>query len=331
MTELPQYSGTDYVQNSNNSFWLSNLENPITGVSPLYGPINSEQTLRSRHGQTLIKDSAGTDGLFSATEVEEALLANRSLLAELVLNDLIQVCNANRAVPVNLNGEDIEIGEACDVLANWDGVMNTDSVGAHLFREFAFSFGRDWINPFDPQDPVNTPNGLKDNETTVQELAQAVKNVRDAGLELDEEFGNVQFVEKSNPDGSASGVRLPWPGANNREGGFNVFSVALGNNGTALPRHTYPTLPNSILSAEASGYHINSGSSWMYVVSFTENGPQARGILTYSQSTNSSSDSFNDQSTVYSQTGGFRPLRYTEEDIAANLVETVSISSAPSE
>ena len=31
----PQYSGTDSVQNSNDSYWLSNINAPITGVSPL--------------------------------------------------------------------------------------------------------------------------------------------------------------------------------------------------------------------------------------------------------------------------------------------------------
>ena len=28
--EAPKYEGTDYVQNSNDSFWLTNLESPIT-------------------------------------------------------------------------------------------------------------------------------------------------------------------------------------------------------------------------------------------------------------------------------------------------------------
>jgi acyl-homoserine-lactone acylase len=32
----PIYEGTDYVQNSNDSFWLTNLESPITDVSPLF-------------------------------------------------------------------------------------------------------------------------------------------------------------------------------------------------------------------------------------------------------------------------------------------------------
>jgi acyl-homoserine-lactone acylase len=88
----PQYSGTDYVQNSNDSYWLNNINAPITGVSPLYGAIDNQQSLRSRLAQKLLVDSAGSDGLFNPAEVEQALLSNRSYLAENILttpSDLI--------------------------------------------------------------------------------------------------------------------------------------------------------------------------------------------------------------------------------------------------
>ncbi|MGQ8365442.1 acylase [Glaciecola sp. 1036] len=326
--QAPKYSGTDYVQNSNDSFWLTNLDNPITGVSPLYGRVGNQQTLRSRHGQLLIQQAAGSDGLFSPTEVEEALLANKSLLADLVLNDLVSQCAANGANPVDVNGTNVDISQACGVLNNWDGTMNVDSVGAHIFREFAFAFGRNWVNDFDVNDPVNTPNGLVDNQQTLVELAQAVKNIQDAGIALDANFGQVQFVEKSDGNGNPDDERLPWPGSHNVEGGFNVFRPANSNNGTTIPRHTYPTLANSELSAAAPGYHINYGSSWMMVVNFTEAGHDARGILSYSQSTNSESDSFNDQSRVYSETSRLRPIHFTEAQISANLVSEMQLDSS---
>jgi acyl-homoserine-lactone acylase len=71
---VPQYSGTNYVQNSNDSYWLSNINAAITGVSPLCGAIDDQQSLSSRMAQRLLAESAESDGLFNPAEVEQALL-----------------------------------------------------------------------------------------------------------------------------------------------------------------------------------------------------------------------------------------------------------------
>jgi acyl-homoserine-lactone acylase len=329
--EAPQYSGTDYVQNSNDSFWLTNLENPITGVSPLYGLVGNQQSLRSRLAHRLLDDESGSDGKFSTSEVESALLGNRSYFSEAVKEDLIGICEANSATPVAVGASMVDISDGCAALALWDGTMNKDSVGAHVFREFAFQFNRSpqWVNAFDVADPINTPNTLADNATTLGQLATGIQKIVDAGIALDATLGEVQFVEKSTADGMPSGEKLAWGGAHNVEGGFNVFDVRTGNNGTELPRHTYPTVDNTTrLSAEAGGYHITYGSSWQMVVGFTEDGPSARGLLSYSQSNSPDSDNADDQSRFYSMQPSLRPLHFSEEDIAANLVEEVSITNA---
>lgn len=326
----PQYSGTDYVQNSNDSFWLTNLNSPIVVANPMYGDINNQQSLRSRMAHKLLDDASGSDGKFNMNEVIETLMSNRSYLSENILPELLTICNANRDTPVAVEGALVSLGEACTALSSFDGTMNLDSVGAHVFREFAFQFRRNpqWVSAFDVNDPINTPSGLMDNELSLQQLAAAVKKVNDAGIALDATLGQVQFVEKSTATGEPSGKKLPWGGAHNVEGGFNVFDVRTANDGTELPTHRYPTLDNSTrLSAEAAGYHITSGSSWMYVVNFTENGPMAQGLLTYSQSHSPNADSFDDQTMLYSSQPQLRPIFFTEEDIAANLVEEITISS----
>lgn len=326
----PQYSGVDYVQNSNDSFWLSNLDTPITGVSPLFGQVGNQQSLRSRHAHVLLASAGGSDNKFSPNEVESALLANRSYLSDIAKSELVAICEANKSTPVDINGSAVDLSPACDALALWDGTMNLDSVGAHIFREFAFQFRRNpqWMMPFDMSDPVNTPNGLVDNDITLMQLATGVKKIVDAGIPLDATLGEVQFVEKSTATGMPSGEKLPWGGAHNVEGGFNVFDVSTGNNGTEIPRHTYPTIDGTTrLSETGMGYHISSGSSWMMVVNYTDEGPSARGLLTYSQSHSPSSENFDDQSKRYSMMPDLRPLFFTEEDIAANLVTELSISN----
>nr|WP_136252426.1 acylase [Ningiella ruwaisensis] len=329
----PQYAGTDYVQNSNDSFWLTNLESPITGVSPLYGQVGNEQSLRSRMAHELLASESGADGKFSPAEVEEALMGNRNYLSEAILPELLQICQQNRETPVDVNGTMVNLGPACDALAGFDGTMNKDSTGAHILREFAFQFRFDpqWEVAYDPEMPVSTPNGLIANDTTVMQLATAVAKIQQAGIELDASLGEVQFVEKSTVTGMPSGERLPWGGAHNIEGGFNVFDVRTGDNGTLLPRHTYPVIDSSTrLSAEAEGYHITYGTSWAMVVNFTEDGPKGRGILTYSQSNNTESEHFDDQSRFYSEQPSLRPMAYTEAEIEASLIESIAISTGVS-
>ncbi len=325
--QAPKYQGTDSVQNSNDSFWLTNANMPITGVSPLYGKTDNQQTLRSRMGQTFLQDAAGSDGLFSPMEVENALLSNRSYLAEAILNDLLTYCSAQGNTPVL----GIDISEGCSALAKWDGTMNKNSAAAHLFREFAFQFNQNpqWMTPFNSSDPLNTPNGLVNNSTTLEQFAQAIIKINNAGIALDETLGNVQFAERSLPDGSPSGVKIPWAGAHNIEGGFNVFNSRTGNDGTLLPRHVYPAQDtSSILSTEAGGYHIGYGSSWMSVVNFTDQGPVARGLLSYSQSRTYGDEHNTDQSELYSSQPQLRPLRFTEADIEANKIAEMTLSSA---
>ena len=328
--QAPKYEGTDYVQNSNDSFWLTNLENPITGVSPLFGEVDNQQSLRSRMAHKLLANASGSDGLFSPLEVEEALLGNHSYLADAVLSDLLSACQAQESTPVMVNGVGVDISGGCAALALFDGSMNLDSTGAHVFREFAFASRNNvqWLNAFDPMDPANTPNTLVANSTTMSQLGQAVLNVQAAGIALDATLGDVQFVERSNATGSPSEVKYPWGGAHNVEGGFNVFDTDVGNNGTLLPRHEYVTLPNTRLSADAQGYHITYGSSWMMVVNFTTDGPVARGLLSYSQSHAIGDDSNLDQTLLYSQMPQFRDFRFTEADITANTVLQMDITTS---
>jgi acyl-homoserine-lactone acylase len=58
---------------------------------------------------------------------------------------------------------------------------------------------------------------------------------------------------------------------------------------------------------------------------FLDDGPRANAILTYSQSPDADSAHFTDQTLLYTEQR-LRPVRYTEEDILADLVETVEIS-----
>ena len=328
--KAPRLTRDDFVQNSNNSYWLSNPKAPLSTSSYggtvddkdflLFGRFNNEQTLRSRMGQKKLSQLSNV----TLDMLEETLLDNSSYLADAVLNDLVAYCSANSG-PVTTAQGTVDITAGCSALASWDGFMNKDSVGAVVFREFAqrFETNPQWVVPFDRTEPTTTPNTLKTNDLVLQQLAQAIQTVQAAGFTVDAPLGDVQFVERSNPDGTPSGVRLPWAGANNIEGGFNVFRSQGSDDGTILPRHIYPSLPGSQLSNQ--GYHITSGSSWMFVMRFTDDGPEGRGLLTYSQSFDPMSPYFIDQTEFYSQEPRLAPIWWHEADIAENTIITVEL------
>ncbi|WP_404399819.1 acylase [Idiomarina seosinensis] len=319
----PSLLRTDFVQNSNNSYWLTNPAEPIENVSPLWGPTGDQQSWRSRLGQKMLAEGGSADGKFTRADIEEKLLSNRSFLAEEVLDPLLSLCTRQGEQPVTTMAGNISIKPACDVLGQWDGTMNKDSVGAMLFREFATEFNADpkWAVEFDPTDPINTPRELENSVAVLTDLGNAMARVQSLGMQLDAPLGEVQFVERALPTGAASGQRLPWGGANNIEGGFNVFRANTGSDGTIYPRLIYPQVEGSNLTEAGLGYHISYGSSWMFTMEFTEQGPLAHGLLTYSQSRNVFSDHYIDQTLLYSQQPQLRPIWFTETDIEENMIQ----------
>ncbi|CAB0151717.1 Acyl-homoserine lactone acylase PvdQ [Pseudidiomarina piscicola] len=327
--QAPQLERSDFVQNSNNSYWLTNPATPITGVSPLWGPVGDQQSFRSRLGQKMLAEGGSVDGKFTRADLVDRLIGNRTWLAEEVLDDLVAQCQAQGSTPVmTAGGSSVDISSGCAALAQFDGRMNLGSVGAMMFREFATEFSRDpqWQVAFDPAQPVTTPNTLAANNRVLQQLATAQERIESANLSVAATLSDVQFVERSLPDGTPSGVRLPWGGANNIEGGFNVFRANNGKDGTLLPRHIYPTLPGSDLSAVAGGYPITYGSSWMFAMEFTAQGPVAEGLLTYSQASNSDSDHYLDQTLLYSSAPQLRPLHFNNDDVASVAAEQITLT-----
>ncbi|MGI2257933.1 acylase [Shewanella sp. GXUN23E] len=331
----PKLLRTDFVQNSNDSFWSTNLNQPLEYFSPMYGQERGQLSMRTRMGLKMMDDAAGSDGKFSLDELSIMLTNNRAYLPELVLPELLAQCDAQGSEPVVVaSGLSKDISGACAALATWNGHQNNDSIAGALIREFAHLFNQDTMLtvPFDPANAAITPNTLVADGSALKALAQATLNLEKAGFDVAAPLGTVQFVERSLPNGLPSGQKLPWPGSHHVEGGFNVFSTRLTGDDTLMPQHSYPSVTDVVTGkALASGlteqgYQVRYGSSWMYVVSFTDTGPQAKGILTYSQTNNILRPEFADQTIGYSQGVGLHPLLYTEDEIVSGLVSTLALS-----
>jgi acyl-homoserine-lactone acylase len=174
------------------------------------------------------------------------------------------------------------------VLEKWDLHDNLDSRGALLFRRFASRALTNpvssalsppvspFANPFDPADPVNTPNGLNTSSPQVrQALQDAVADLKGAGIPLDAPLRDWQYEKRGEE-------KIPISGGPGTVGVFNAINVSWD------PKLGYPDVPH--------------GSSYVQVVELPPGKcPDVHTILTYSQSTSPESPWFADQTRMFSK------------------------------
>lgn len=298
----PWMMRTDYVGNSNDSYWLTNPRALLTGpapfgFSPLYGPTGVEQKLRTRIGFRQMEEALAQRKRFQLSDLQELVFADRVYAAELVLPQFLPIC---------LAANDRALLPACNVLAAWDQRSNLDSRGAVLFREFwniASALPDKWAVPLDPADPVNTPNGVNPVAASgmLSALRSAVLKLQSVGVPLDGRLGDYQ-------DDTRNGVRVALHGAiGDVDGSYNSIHMS-----SAL---------------DASGYHdVAWGTSYVQVVTFDEAGPVARAMLVYGQSVDPKSPWYADQMPLYAQKQ-WPALPFTADRIKADPHYTVSMLS----
>ena len=318
---MPQLERKDFVFNANDSFWLANPHQLLTGFSPLQGIEGSARTLRTRMNALLLDDKSpngpsGADGKFTLDELAAAVLSNRSLSAELLRAEIVKRCQATSTV--TLEGKAVDLSKACGVLAAWDGRFNTDSVGAALWREFTTQYeasdlqkaGVLFQQDFNAADAVNTPHTMtldKNNESLLK-LAKAIRVMEQGGFALDLPLGKVQYSNKN-------GARIPIHGGGAYEGIANVVSTSPASS-TLEPNPLPERVPGSrFLTKE--GYLINYGTSFIMAQEFTDKGPRAQAFLTYSQSGDPASPQSYDQTQLFSEKK-WRRVLFTEAEIKSD-------------
>ncbi|MEA2441879.1 MAG: acyl-homoserine-lactone acylase [Thermoleophilaceae bacterium] len=290
-SKLPSLFRTDYVTNSNNSYWLANPKQPLEGFDRIIGDERATRTLRTRIGLIMTQNRVdGRDGNgpagFTRKDMQNMVFNNRQYAAELVRGDLVEMCRSFGGSAPTSSGGSVPVGRACDVLAAWDRRENLTSRGALLFRRFWENAAANpaspapgptpWRNPFDPADPVRTPNGLNTDSPQVRNaLGDALNDLAAAKIPIDAPLGDHQFATRL-------GVRIPIHGGPGGDGDFNAINVRWGGSkGVLEPEH---------------------GSSYVQVVTWGRSScPDARTILTYSQSTNPRSRFYADQTRRFSR------------------------------
>ncbi|MBK9315982.1 MAG: acylase [Acidobacteria bacterium] len=323
-SRMPQLERKDFVFNANDSFWLANPRQLLTGFSPLQGLEGSPRSLRTRMNVLLLDDTsphghAGKDGKFSVDELAAAVMSNRSLSAELLRADFARRCQSSPSVM--LDGRKVDLSNACNLLAAWDGRYEVSSVGAVIWREFISQYdpadllsnGSLFAHGFNPADPVGTPHTLapdKDGDRqSLIRLARAVRLLEQNGIALDTPLGKVQYSDKN-------GGHIPIHGGEGAYDGIANF-VNYAPNTTTLEPFKAPQRIKGSRFLTKEGYPVNRGSSFVMALEYTPQGPRAQAFLTYSQSGDPASPLFHDQTQLFSAKK-WRKILYSESEIKSD-------------
>lgn len=313
---LPTLDRNDYVHNCNDSYWLTNWREPVTGFADIIGNEGSARSLRTRLCITQAEqrldgsDGLGGDNVMTVEKLQNIGLGSRVYTADFELDGVLTgICNSNTLTIQNGDnaGAVVDISDACDVLSNWDRRNNLDSIGGHIWREFWQQIGgtnnAPWTVAFNntADETYKTPRTLDTADADLRDnFSRAVKRIQDNNVPLTAPTRDLQW------DLAADGnTRIPIFGGSGTPGSFTIWR---GSNGT-------PT--------QAEGYGKTTfGNSYVTTVTFDDNdNVQAEAFLTYSQSTDPASPHFDDWTRAYSQKA-WHKMPYTTAEIAADTLRT---------
>ncbi len=330
-SKTPKLRRTDYVFNANDSAWLTNDQELLTAPN-VFGDFETPRSWRTRINAQMLVESgdgaaSGDDHKFSVEELEGVVFSQRCGTPHWALAEVLERCQSDEA-----QGDDTVAGP-CATLAGWDGRYRTTSVGAALWRQLwaNLDLGAEspWTTPFDATEPIATPTGLPvaipgGPDPVLDALAAAATDLGDKGFAHDSVLSDLQHTTKG-------GVRIALPGGRDGEGCFDVIQWSAGRASDLFEREVdQGEGVDSGSGLSSTGFAANYGSSWIMAVDLGGETPRARGILTYSQSSEPDSPWFKDQTEIFAA-GSLLDIPFTDAEIEADpglVVEEVSATVA---
>ncbi len=316
-SNLPTLLRSDWVHNCNDSYWLTNPAQPITGYARIIGDEESARSLRTRLCMlNVLRRLDGSDQDITGDpepkfrdtrQLQEVVLSSQVFSAQLARDDVVgSICAVGQGNSLTRNGP-VDVSEACAVLGSWSTQNNLDDRGGHVWREFwrgvNSASGPIWQTGFSTADPVNTPRDLNVLNPQVQEaLGVAVERVRKAGFDMDTPTRGLQFSGIHD----ALSEKIPVFGGEGFEGAFTIaVSHAL----------------------REGGYNVTYGNSYVQTVTWDENGkPLADGFITYSQATDPASPHYADLTRAYAEKQWVR-WPWTPDEIESGKIGQICLSS----
>lgn len=292
---LPSLQRKDYVLNSNDSAWLANPHAPITGYPRIVGDIGTPRSARTREAIASVEEALKDKG-FTKESMQRMLFADRSRTAVLAAADTARMCSAFPGGKAPSSNGPVDVGPACAALAGWDHTYSLTSRGSLLFERFVLKLGTvpggPWSVPFDPADPVATPNTLRTAGPEVQRaFGDAAAELHTAGIPLDAPLGDHQSVTRGDE-------RIAMHGAPEALGVLNLITP--------------------VWDPRRGNVDVRTGSSYIQVVAFGPDPcPDTATLVTTSQSADPTSPYYADQTRLYSA-GTWVRGRFCEKDILAS-------------
>jgi acyl-homoserine-lactone acylase len=286
--KMPTLLRDDYVQNSNDSAWVTNPSNKLEDYCPLVTRQGNKLKLRTRFALSRLQ---GVD-LFTADYIERMVTDNKVYLADLVLDDLLTFCLQEK--------DDDSLAHACSHLKRWDGKANINSgLGLVYFDSFMNYFHdakQAWRIPFDAKDPVNTPRGIALNNASVVDgikdaLNEGSEKIEAWKLADDTRWADIHQIARG-------GEKIGLPGGYGDLGIYNVVETQSEGDDDVKPEKLT----------------VEKGSTYIQLVTFDNEGPQVKGLLASSQSSEITSPYYSDQTKLFSQQV-WPVIPFTEEQI----------------
>ncbi|MGU9821529.1 bifunctional acylase PvdQ [Pseudomonas sp. LF090] len=281
--DLPQLERTDYVQHANDSAWMANPKAPLTGFSPVISQDHIGLGPRARFALQRLQSLAKQP--IKVTDLQNMVMDNEVYLASQLMPDLLAFC-ANR-----LGADAATLQPLCTSLKHWDQHANLDSgVGlVHFINLFEHlqALPDAWRVAFDPAHPLTTPRGLAiEREPVANALREAMLASTAAVSQLGlTRWGDIQVSGQT-----------PMHGGPQQLGIYNAMQ----------------TVPRADGKRE-----VVSGTSYLQIVTFDDHGPQALGVLAFSESSNPASQYSKDQTRAFSEKK-LRSLPFTDAQIQAD-------------
>ncbi|WP_236194941.1 bifunctional acylase PvdQ [Pseudomonas glycinae] len=287
-SQLPQLLRKDFVQHSNDSAWLANPAQPLTGYSPLISQDGLPLGLRSRFALDRLA-TLNKKGPVSVQNLQHMVMDDQVFLATQVVPDMLKFCTSQ---------SDAALKSVCSSLKAWDGRANLESgVGLVHFQSIMQAMQASpqaWRVAFDPKDAQHTPRGLAIEKPEVaktlrEAMLASAETAAKMGLTEKTRWGDVQVV-------SSGGQQTPIHGGPGTLGIYNAIQ--------SVPR-------------EDGRLEVVSGTSYLQVVTFDDKGPHAQGLLAFSLSSDPASKYSRDQTEAFSKKQ-WSVLPFTEQQIKAD-------------
>lgn len=272
-----------WVQNANDPPWSSTWPERLDPADfpPYFAPVGL--SFRPQRSIRMLRE----DPSISFEELVADKHSTRMEMADRWVDDLLAACRDSR---------DPRVLEGVKILSEWDRSADADRRGALLFAlwvrelpprheghlELAFA------EPWTPDDPLETPDGLAYPDRAVDALAAAVSNL-ETNYGEEATWGSVFRLAGDSLD-------LPGNGAADPFGSFRVTGFA-----TVRPGHDRAVF----------------GDSWVAAVEFGD--PiRAEGLLTYGNTSRPGDPHRWDQLPLYAEKR-LRPIRLERADVEAHL------------